>query len=340
MYINLFILYISIGCLCVISENNTRENDYLNSHVGFGFDLVEGNPLESFNDLNTLGFRLPIIVQPYITKEFGNIIIKRNNGVWVRKSNNCSQNYEPRDIEKGSDLVRELFDDFSLDNPFSEEIWNRNAKGLGLNDITFHKNNLYESGLIIPFKGELNKFSELNNDFVELVDKLPNTIETSSECPIDVFISEVESCEKLRIWIKLFKSYGTHMTTYAMTGGKFINMESVVNIHLQTKDYENKNIKAEKMGEASSQFSEIFTRRIKGSKIKRHLWVIGGSFVNNLEQIDPKVFSKWVETIDKRPMPIKAKFVELSIFFPEKQETYMKAIEYYEQIIGIKKLNN
>ncbi|EAN30651.1 MAC/Perforin domain protein [Theileria parva strain Muguga] len=348
MYTTLFFILFTVytRCFCVILpenyHNNTQRTDYLNSHVGFGFDLVEGNPLDSFNDLNTFGFRSPIIVQPYITRDIGNIIIKRNNGIWVRKSNNCTQNYEPRDIERGSDLVRELFNDFSLDSPFSEELWNRNSKGLGLNDITFNKSkfkivkcycSLYESGLITPFHGEL------RGEFVEMVGKLPNTVE-STECPIDIFITELESCKNLRIWINLFKTYGTHITTYAMTGGKFINMESVVNINLQARDSDIKNTKAKRTGEASSEFSEIFRRRIKGNKIKKHLWVIGGSFVNNLEQIDPKMFSKWVKTIDKRPMPIKARFSELSMFFPEKHETYMKAVEYYEQISGIKKLNN
>ncbi|BAM40806.1 uncharacterized protein TOT_030000068 [Theileria orientalis strain Shintoku] len=312
---------------------NSR-NNYLKGYAGLGFDLIVGNPFNNFNDLNTFGLRSSIIAQPVVRiDEFDNIFVEGNKRVWYRSVVNCYQDFEPHLIDNESDLVKDLFNDFSLDSPFSEELWQRNARGLDVKNFVNSDSklkilksycSLYETGLILPYNGSLSK------DFREGVKKLPDSVERASDCPLDLFITEpkTDKCKNIRAWINFFKVYGTHVTTYVLIGGKFINMDSAVNIKL--------NEKVDKStSENATQTTDIFQRKVKASKLKKNMWIIGGYFVEGLERINSASFATWVRTIRNRAMPIKAKFSALSIFFPEKQQAYLSSLKYYSELMGI-----
>ncbi|UKK00983.1 hypothetical protein MACK_001796 [Theileria orientalis] len=303
-------------------------------YAGLGFDLIVGNPFDNFNDLNSFGFRSSIIAQPVVRiDELNNIFVEGNKSVWYRSVVNCYQDYEPHLIDNESDLVKDLFNDFSIDSPFSEELWQRNASGLDIKNFVNNDSklkmikcycSLYETGLILPYHGSLSE------DFRESVKNLPSSVESTSDCPLDLFITEpkTDKCKNIRTWIDFFKVYGTHVTTYVLIGGKFINMDSAINIHLNEKQDKSNS-------ENNTQTTDIFKRKMKASKLKKNMWIIGGYFVEGLDKINSASFAKWVRSIQNRSMPIKAKFSSLSVFFPEKQQAYSSSLKYYSELIGI-----
>ncbi|ORM42129.1 uncharacterized protein BXIN_0696 [Babesia sp. Xinjiang] len=308
---------------------------YFSDYIGLGYDAIFGNPFGSFGQNNDAGYRNPIVETSVSIGDKQPHDQSPNNQSWTREIATCWLSDTREDVGD-EDLLHDLQNEFQVEGPESNEILEANIRSESNGDSNSIYTKKYriaksfcaikESGIVLPYKGTISSV------FLKDVENLPKEIANLGTCTPDVYIAEPthEDCADIHMWMKFFKRYGTHITTRLVIGGQIIYIDRVVTAEKSTNT-QHKKVE----GDKNVSVVDDFRAMMNGTRESHQMWVIGGFYFTGLEHNDSRAFNKWLQSVWKRPMPIRANFSSLDHFLGEKGDSYHHALSFYRNFQNV-----